>query len=191
MVPRAYGIPVRRAQTGKGGDHVATVGIRHLAGQILRFCRAVQKVQLVPQPLDGGTSRKHGALQGIRAPFHPGPRRWWSPGRSESPQACPRCSSAESSRCRRYFWPPLAGSRPGRTGRPAGPRLHRRWEWAPPNQPGSVMPYTSLLGRTSGSMHRGIPSSSRISSVPLQGVDVEEHGPGGIGGSPSHGVCPR
>ena len=59
------GIPVGCPQSGEGRHHIAAVGGVHLVGHILRIPGRLQKAQLVPKPLDGRPGHKHRAFQGV------------------------------------------------------------------------------------------------------------------------------
>ena len=58
-------VPIGSAQAGEGGDHIAAVGIGHLAGVVLAVGGGLDEAHLVPEPLDGGSRHEDGALQSI------------------------------------------------------------------------------------------------------------------------------
>ena len=53
------------AQAGKGRNHKAAVGVFDLHGHVLRVGGGFNKPQLVPEPLDSGTGHEDGAFQRI------------------------------------------------------------------------------------------------------------------------------
>ena len=59
------GIPVGRAQSRKGGHHIAAARVLHLLGHILRISRGLDKPQFIPEPLDRRPCNENGAFQGI------------------------------------------------------------------------------------------------------------------------------
>ena len=58
-------IPVGRTQTGEGGHHIASVGIGNFFGHILGICRGIDEFQLIPEPLNRRTGHEDGALQRV------------------------------------------------------------------------------------------------------------------------------
>ena len=62
---RRFTVPVRRAQSGKGGDEVHPAAVGDLGGKIFTVAGLVEKAHLVPQPLHDGTPDEHAAFQRI------------------------------------------------------------------------------------------------------------------------------
>ena len=58
-------IPVRRAEARERRDDVAAVGILDLAGIVFRIRRGLDDLQLVAQPLDGGAGDEDGAFERV------------------------------------------------------------------------------------------------------------------------------
>ncbi len=58
-------VPVRGAQTGERGDHIASVGVLHFVRHVFGIGRAVNQAQLVAQPLKRSARYKDGAFQRI------------------------------------------------------------------------------------------------------------------------------
>ncbi len=82
-MPRAYGIPVRRAEPGQGRHEVdAVVGVQR-AGQLLGVGRVLDDPEPVAQPLDGGAGDEDRRLERVRGlpPDLPGDRRQQALGR--------------------------------------------------------------------------------------------------------------
>ena len=58
-------IPIRCAQTGKGGHDVHAAVVRHLLGVVLGIAAVLNEVHPVPDPLDDRAAHKDGAFQRI------------------------------------------------------------------------------------------------------------------------------
>ena len=58
-------VPVRRAQAGERRHEIDAAGVWHAGGQGFAFRRAVDDLQLVPQPLHRGAGHENAALQGV------------------------------------------------------------------------------------------------------------------------------
>ena len=58
-------IPVRRAQTGKGGNYIAAVRIRNFGCHVFGVSSRVDKAHFVTEPLDGSSGNKNRTFQGI------------------------------------------------------------------------------------------------------------------------------
>ena len=52
-------IPVRRAQTGKGGNYIAAVRIRNFGCHVFGVSSRVDKAHFVTEPLDGSSGNKN------------------------------------------------------------------------------------------------------------------------------------
>ena len=173
-------IPVGRAQTREGGHHIAAVGIRHLSGHILGILGGIDEFHLIPQPLDGGTRHEDGALQGVlhlavQAPGDGGDQTVFAEHggfagihQQEAAGAVGVLGLAGTeaglSEEGGLLIPGGAGDGNGRAEKlgqsfavdaAAGPDLRQHAFW-------DVQLRQNLI-------------------VPLQGVDVKEHGPGGVG----------
>ena len=59
------GIPVGSPQSRKGRNHIAAVGVVDLLGHVLGIHGGFDKPKLIPKPLDGGPGHKNGAFEGI------------------------------------------------------------------------------------------------------------------------------
>ena len=59
-------IPIGRAETGKGGNHINTARVRHAFREFVAFRRVSDQMQLIPQPLDRGTGVEGAAFNGIK-----------------------------------------------------------------------------------------------------------------------------
>ena len=58
-------IPVRRAQTGKGGNYIAAVRIRNFGCHVFGVSSRVDKAHFVTEPLDGSSGNKHRPFQRV------------------------------------------------------------------------------------------------------------------------------
>ncbi len=58
-------VPVGRAEASKGGYQINAVAVLHLGGEVLGIQRIVDHLELVAQPLHGGTTIEDGAFKGV------------------------------------------------------------------------------------------------------------------------------
>src|SRR5690606_13498836 len=64
-------VPIGRTEAGEGGHQVDAIAVRHLGGEVFGIERIVDHLQLVAQPLHGGTAVEDRAFQRI-LDFTPG-----------------------------------------------------------------------------------------------------------------------
>ena len=178
--PPGIGVPVGRTQTGKGGHHITAVGVPDFLGHVFRVTGGLNEPQLVPQPLDGRTSHEDRTFQSV------GNLAVYAPG-DGSDQTVPGENRL------------LAGVHQQKSAGAVGDLGISRSETGLPEQRRLLIPRgagdgdgsAEVLGigfsvaaagglwlRQHGS---GNPHQVQNFSVPLQGIDVEQHGPGGVG----------
>ena len=173
-------IPVGGAQARKGGHHVAAVGIGNFPRQVFTVSGGVDEAQLVPQPLDGRPGYEDGALQGVvhlavQAPCDGGHQTVLGehgpfPGvhQQEAPGAIGIFGLARLK----------AGlAEQGRLLIPGGPGDGD----GPAEEAGIGLPVDLAAGDWGGQERGGNVQQIQDLLVPGEGVDVEEHGPGGVG----------
>ena len=140
MSPRAYGIPVRRAEADERRHEVDAAGVRHGRRQPLDFGRAPNRLQAVAHPLHRGAGDEDGALRARRSSC----RRSVQPIVVSRPfcdgtGVRPVLSSMKQPVPYVFFARP-ARSTPGRRAPPADRRRRRRSASARPRAPASVSP---------------------------------------------------
>ena len=173
-------IPVGRAQTGEGGNHIAAVGILDLAGIVLGVGSGLDDLQLIPQPLNGGTGYEYGAFQSV---FHLAVE---APG-DGGDQAVLREDGLFAGVHQQEGTGAVGVL--GFTGMVASLAEKGRLlvtsstgDLDGSAQQGGIGLAVNTAGGHGGGQHatRNIQFLQDV-LIPLQGVDVEEHGPGGVG----------
>ena len=173
-------VPVGRAQARERRHHIAAVGVLDLAGHILGVPGFFQQLELVPQPLDGGTGHENGALQrvmyfAVQAPGNGGDQAVLGEHRLLA-----RVHQHEAAGAERIFC--LAG---GKAGLAEERRLLvacRARDFDAVAKVHGVSPLIKAAGGHGVRQHTfGDIKLFQNLIVPLQGVDVEHHGAAGVG----------
>ena len=173
-------IPVRRTHSDKSRHHIDAAGILHGCRQFLRLGRTFQNAQLIPQPLDHRTADKNRPFQGIvdlsvQSPGDGGHQAVFGKDRLFSRIDQQKRTGAvgvlsfsrlkaglpEQSRL-------LVPCRTGNPDRSAKNGLHR----LPVNTAGRL--------RLRQHTPRNIQKLQQF-IIPVQGIDIEHHGPGSVG----------
>ena len=173
-------VPVGGPQAGEGGDHVAPGGVGHLPGVVLAVGGGVDEPHLVPQPLDGGPRHEDGALQGVADPAAQAPGHGGHQTAAGEDGLVSSVHQQEAAGAIGVLG--LAGGKAGLTEEsgllvPGGPGNGN----GTAEEPRVGLPIDLAAGNGGGEHGPGNIHEVQQLLIPVQGVDVEEHGPGGVG----------
>ena len=177
-------IPIGRAQTGKGRHHHNAAAVRHALRQPVTLRSALDQPQLVPEPLDGAACVEHAALQGVdgfprHLPAHTGHKAAAGPhrriahvhqGKAAGPVGVLRLTGSKAGLSEQ------GGLLIARAAAHRDPRqiLQSR-------QAGSQMAVDLAVGLRLRQQVHGDVQRGTERRVPLQGMDIEQHGTAGVG----------
>ena len=173
-----------RPQAREGGDHHHAAAVRHAFRQPVALRRALDQTQLVPEPLDGAACVEYAALQGVdrlaaHLPAHSGHQTAAGPHRRAA-----HVHQGEASGAVSVFR--LAGGEAGLAEqggllvpRAAADRDAR--QILQPRQAGGQMAVDLAVGPGLRQQAHGDLQGPAQFRVPLQGVDIEQHGAAGVG----------